>query len=46
LAGDKPADFPVQSPTKLEPSVNIQAAKAIGLKLPAGLSVAADKVIE
>jgi putative ABC transport system substrate-binding protein len=46
LRGDKPTDLPVQAPTKFETSVNIKAAKAIGLKLPAGLLVAADEVIE
>ena len=46
LRGDKPAELPVQSPTKFETSVNIKAAKAIGIKMPAGLLVAADEVIE
>lgn len=46
LRGDKPAELPVQSPTMFETSVNIKAAKAIGIKMPAGLLVAADEVIE
>ena len=45
LRGDKPAELPVQSPTMFETSVNIKAAKAIGIKMP-GLLVAADEVIE
>jgi ABC-type uncharacterized transport system substrate-binding protein len=46
LRGDKPADLPVQAPTKFETAVNIKAAKAMGLTVPAGLLVAADEVIE
>jgi ABC-type uncharacterized transport system substrate-binding protein len=46
LRGDKPAQLPVQAPTKFQTTVNVRTAKALGLTVPPGLLVAADEVIE
>jgi ABC-type uncharacterized transport system substrate-binding protein len=46
LRGVKPADLPVQAPTRYETSVNLKTAKALGRTVPNGLLVAADEVIE
>jgi putative tryptophan/tyrosine transport system substrate-binding protein len=46
LRGAKPADLPVQSPTRYETTLNLKTAKALGLTPSTGLLVAADEVIE